>query len=168
MPSGIVPGHDTGWEPHEHLRFARYRKAFGEVAPADAAALVARVLTDPDREMANSAVCEYLDRRASELLVNPDFPSWRLEMIGVVGVDAFSTRRLHEWTLLRAMTLGEPWDAQDLLAASNWLQLRTAEKCSAMPAVDILAEGGRTRRIRTIATSRRAAAQRSTPAAQGG
>ncbi|WP_329297624.1 hypothetical protein OG410_02860 [Streptomyces sp. NBC_00659] len=155
---------DPGWDPDEHVRFARYRRAFDEVAPANAASLIARVLTDPDKAMANSAVCEYLDGRAAELLTDPGYPAWCLEMTGPVGVDDFSTRRLNEWTLLRAMTLNEPWDAENLLTASNWLQLRTAEKFSDVTVLEVLAESGRTRRIRNIAESRLSAAQRSMPA----
>ncbi|MEU8135540.1 hypothetical protein [Streptodolium elevatio] len=153
---------DSGWNADEHVRFARYRQAFDEVAPADAAALVARVLTDPDKGMANSAVCEYLDRRAAELLADPGYPSWCLEMTRAVMADDFCTRRLNEWTLLRAMTLDEPWDVESLLTASNWLQLHTAERSLATSPLQILAENGRTRRIRNIAQSRLSAAQRST------
>ncbi|MER5866241.1 hypothetical protein [Kitasatospora sp. NPDC002040] len=145
---------DPGWEPDEHVRFARYRRAFDKVSAEDAAALVTRVLTDPDVAMANSAVCEYLDRRAAELLTDPGYPSWCLELTGPVAVDDFSARRLREWTLLRAMTLDEPWDAETLLAASNWLQLRCAEESTATTALATLAEDGRTRRIRNIAKSR--------------
>jgi hypothetical protein len=162
--SGAVSADDSDWDPDEHVRFARYRRMFHEVTPADAAALTAQVLTDPDKGMANSAVCEYLDRRAAELLTDPGYPAWRLEMTGHVGVDDFSTRRLNEWTLLRAMTLNEPWDAENLLAASNWLQLRTAEESSVTTALEVLAESDRTRRIRNIAGSRLSAAQRSMPA----
>ncbi|MCZ4124680.1 hypothetical protein [Streptomyces sp. H39-S7] len=163
LSSGAVSADDADWDQDEHLRFARYRRAFDEVAPADTVALIARVLTDPDRGMASSAVCEYLDRRAGELLTNPGYPSWCLEMTGPVAVDDFSTRRLNEWTLLRAMTLSEPWDAENLLAASNWLQLHAAEKSSAMTVLEVLAESGHTRRIRNIAKSRLSATQRSMP-----
>ncbi|MGW0660978.1 hypothetical protein [Streptodolium elevatio] len=153
---------DSGWSADEHVRFARYRQAFDEVAPADAATLVARVLTDPDKGMASSAVCEYLDRRAAELLADPGYPSWCLQMSRAVMVDEFCTRRLNEWTLLRAMTLDEPWDVESLLTASDWLQLHTAEQSLATPPLQVLAENGRTRRIRNIARSRLSAAQRST------
>ncbi|MEU9137489.1 hypothetical protein AB0D33_16230 [Streptomyces sp. NPDC048404] len=163
VSSGAVSADDPGWDPDEHVRFARYRRAFAEVAPADAASLIARVLTDPDKGMANSAVCEYLDTRASELLTDPGYSAWLLEMTGPVEVDDFATRRLDEWTLLRAMTLNEPWDAENLLMASNWLQLRTAETSSVTSVLDVLAKSGRTRRIRTIAESRLSAARRSTP-----
>jgi hypothetical protein len=79
---GAVSADDSDWDPVEHVRLARYRRMFDEVTPADAAALTAQVLTDPDKGMANSAVCEYLDRRAAELLTDPGYPAWRLEMTG--------------------------------------------------------------------------------------
>ncbi|WP_235502471.1 MULTISPECIES: hypothetical protein [unclassified Kitasatospora] len=145
---------DPDWDPDEHVRFARYRRAFGEVTSEDAAGLVTRVLADPDTGMANSAVCEYLDRRAAGLLTDPGYPAWCLEMTGPVKTDDFSARRLREWTLLRAITLDEPWDAEQLLAASHWLQLRIAEGSSARAALAALAEDGRTRRIRNTANSR--------------
>ncbi|WP_371516382.1 hypothetical protein [Kitasatospora sp. NBC_01300] len=149
-----VPADDPGGDADEHVRFALYRQAFAEVAPEDAAALVTRVLTDPDPGMANGAVGEYLDRRAAELLTGPGYPAWCQRMTGPVAVDDFAAQRLREWTLLRAMALDEPWDTGQLLAASNWLQLRTAEESSAGTALSALAEDGRTRRIRNIAKSR--------------
>ncbi|MFF9499811.1 hypothetical protein [Streptomyces sp. NPDC014656] len=147
---------DTGREPDEHARFARYRRAFDAVTAEDAPALVTRVLADPDPVPgpANSAVRAYLDRRAAELLTTPGYPSWCAELTGPVEADAFSARRLREWTLLRAMTLGEPWEAEALLAATNWLQLRTAETCPSAGALRTLAAGGRTRRIRVAARAR--------------
>ncbi|WP_327675509.1 hypothetical protein [Kitasatospora sp. NBC_00458] len=140
-------------DPDEHVRFARYRRAFDEVAPEDAARLVTRVLTDPDPAVANSAVCEYLDRRAAELLTDPGYPAWSHEMTGPASADGFTARRLREWDLLRAMTLEEPWDAAQLLAASNWLQLGTAERAPSRAALETLADAGRTRRIRNTARS---------------
>ncbi|MBV6701797.1 hypothetical protein KV557_32640 [Kitasatospora aureofaciens] len=145
---------DPDGDPDEHVRFARYRRAFDDVAPEDAAGLVTRVLTDPDTEMASSAVCAYLDRRATELLTDPGYPAWCVEMAGPVAVAGFAARRLGEWTLLRAIALDESWDAEQLLGASNWLQLHTAEQSQTRAALTALAEGGRTRRIRNIARSR--------------
>ncbi|WP_224284862.1 hypothetical protein [Streptomyces sp. LS1784] len=142
------------FDPDEHVRFARYRRAFADVAPEDAAALAARVLTDPERSMASCAVCEYLDRRAAELLTDPGFPAWRRELADVVAADAFAVRRLRDWALLRAMTLDEPWEEEQLLAAENWLQAHLAEKSPAVPVLSLLAESGRTRRSRNIASSR--------------
>ncbi|MGW7449713.1 hypothetical protein [Kitasatospora sp. NPDC054795] len=143
-----------GFEPDEHVRFARYRRAFADVAPEDAAALAARVLTDPDRPMASCAVCEYLDRRAAELLTDPGFPAWRRELAGAVAADAFAARRLRDWALLRATALDEPWDEEQLLAAENWLQGRLAGESTDRATLDLLAGNGRTRRTRNIANSR--------------
>ncbi|MFE7564878.1 hypothetical protein [Kitasatospora sp. NPDC057500] len=148
--SGAVPDR----HPDEHVRFARYRRALASVAPDEAVALVARVLTDPDPTVANSAVCEYLDRRAAELLTDPGYPAWCRELTGPVAVDDFTARRLREWTLLRAIALGEPWDAEQVLTASNWLQLRLAAESRDAAALAALAGGGRTRRIRSTAGSR--------------
>ncbi|MGW2371630.1 hypothetical protein [Kitasatospora sp. NPDC001683] len=141
-------------EPDEHLRLARYRREFARAAPEEVAGLVARVLADPDRAMASGAVCEYLDRRAAELLTEPAFPAWCRELAQAVSADGFARRRLDEWALLRAMELDEPWEERQLLAASNWLQLQAAESASAGSCLGVLAAGGRTRRIRTTAAAR--------------
>ncbi|MFB6897364.1 hypothetical protein [Streptomyces hydrogenans] len=153
MAEGSTAG-GGGREPDEHARFARYRRDFDEATEEDAPALVARVLADPDRAMASSAVRAYLDRRAAALLTTPGYPSWCAELTGPVAADAFSARRLSEWTLLRAMTLGEPWDPATLRAATDRLQLRTAETCPSARALTTLAADGRTRRIRAAAASR--------------
>ncbi|MEV7602315.1 hypothetical protein AB0O91_33585 [Kitasatospora sp. NPDC089797] len=141
-------------DPDEHVRLAHYRRALAEAAPQDAAAVVARVLADPDPAMAGGAVCEYLDRRAAELLTGPEFPSWKDGSAVAAAADAFAVRRLDEWALLRAMTLGEPWAEERLLAASNWLQLHAAGTCPARACLTVLAEHGRTRRIRALAAGR--------------
>ncbi|MFI9363754.1 hypothetical protein ACIG5E_22270 [Kitasatospora sp. NPDC053057] len=140
--------------PDEHARLARYRRAFAQVAPEHAAGLVARVLADPDRAMASGAVCEYLDRRAAELLTDPGFLAWCRELAEAATADDFAVRRLREWALLRAVALGEPWEERQLLAASDWLQLHAAETSPAGSCLSVLAEAGRTRRIRNVAASR--------------
>ncbi|MGW1614077.1 hypothetical protein ACWCQZ_32510 [Streptomyces sp. NPDC002285] len=62
----------------------------------------------------------------------------------------FLTRRLREWSLLRAIALEQPWHQNDLLASSDWLQLKAAAGTST-EALEILAAGGRTKRIRRTA-----------------
>ncbi|MFJ1796887.1 hypothetical protein [Kitasatospora griseola] len=61
---------DPDRDPDEHVRYARYQRAFAHAAPQDGTGLVARVLTDPDEAMASSAVREHLDRRAVELFAD--------------------------------------------------------------------------------------------------
>ncbi|MFB7123385.1 hypothetical protein [Kitasatospora sp. NPDC056273] len=152
--TGTVAAGAAGFDPDEHVRFARYRRAFATVAPEEAAGLAARVLTDPERSMASGAVCEYLDRRAAELLTAPGFPAWHRELSGVVAADAFAARRLRDWALLRAVTLDEPWTEEQVLAAENRLQEHLAEESNARPVLGLLAERGRTRRTRNVATAR--------------
>ncbi|WP_327692887.1 hypothetical protein [Streptomyces sp. NBC_00459] len=62
----------------------------------------------------------------------------------------FLTQRLREWSLFRAVTLGQPCRPDALLESSNWLQLKAAETSNAA-VLAILAAGGRTKRIRNTA-----------------
>jgi hypothetical protein len=62
----------------------------------------------------------------------------------------FLTQRLREWSIFRAVMLGQSWHRDALLESSNWLQLKTAE-ASAGAALEILADSGRTKRIRNTA-----------------
>lgn len=104
-----------------------------------------------------SAVVHHLDRRAEQLLTDARFPSWAGAMRPVTDGRDFLTWRLREWTLLQASALHEPWTAEELLTASDWLQ-RTAvdARISTSPAaLTLLAERGRTRRVRNAAGRRR-------------
>ncbi|MFJ7067810.1 hypothetical protein [Streptomyces sp. NPDC101115] len=139
-------------EPDEHIRFATYLDELRRVAEADEAATVRRVLADPDRTMAQSAVLRHLDRRADDLHLGPAYEEWCRSMTGTVTGSALLTRRLQEWSLYRAITLRLPWHPDDLLVATDWLQLKTAAGASSA-ALEILAGGGRTKRIRSTATA---------------
>ncbi|MGW1761045.1 hypothetical protein [Streptomyces mirabilis] len=153
-----MTGLHTDEEPDEgsaeHRRFACYLQALEAVAEADEADLVAAVLRDQDTTMADSAVGRHLDRRAADLLTGPAFTAWARTMTEVIADRDFLTRRLCEWTLLRTITLGEPWAAEDLTSASDWFQrMATATQVVASPeALRLLAEHGRTRRVRNAAS----------------
>lgn len=140
---GIVPN-------SEHVRFAAYLDMLGHVADLDEVDLVSRVLTDPDQTMARSAVLRHLDRRAAGLCPGPTFEGWAQAMTAAMIRHPLLARRLREWSLFRAITLKLPWQPDDLLASSNWLQLKTAAATNP-EAIEILAEAGRTKRIRNIA-----------------
>ena len=62
----------------------------------------------------------------------------------------FLAQRLREWSLFRSITLNLPWQPENLLASSNWLQLKSAAGTNS-EAVEVLAEAGRTKRIRNAA-----------------
>lgn len=142
--------HDILRNPDEHVRFAAYLDKLRQVADANEADLVSRVLTDPDQTMAQSAVLRHLDRRAADLYANLAYEGWAQAMTQTTIDHPFLAQRLREWSLFRAVTLQLPWQPDDLLAASNWLQLTTAAGTNTK-ATKILAEAGRTKRIRRTA-----------------
>ncbi len=147
---GPVPPEDTTREPAEHARFAAYLAELERVTDTGEIELVGRVLADPDRVMAKAAVVRHLDRRAAELCLEPAWEGWAAAMARAMVPHPFLTRRLREWSLFRAIALRLPWHRDDLLASSDWLQLRIATG-TAPEALGILAGSGRTKRIRHTA-----------------
>ncbi|MFJ4081250.1 hypothetical protein ACIP2Z_20090 [Streptomyces iakyrus] len=152
---------DNRREPAEHARFAAYLVELEQVGEAEEMALVGRVLGDPDRVMAEAAVVRHLDRRAAQLWPEPAWEEWAAAVDRVVTRRPFLVRRLKEWSLFRAVSLQLPWSAEDLLASSDWLQLKAAagagpDALGVPDALDVLAEGGRTKRIRNAARASRA------------
>lgn len=148
-----MTGPHTDEEPAEHRRFANYLQALEAVAETDEAALVAAVLRDRDATMADSAVSRHLDRRAADLLTDPRFTAWAQTMTEVIVDRGSRTRRLREWTLLRTIALGRPWGAEELTGASDWFQrmAATTQIVTSPEALRLLAEHGRTRRVRNVA-----------------
>ncbi|MET7725718.1 hypothetical protein [Streptomyces mirabilis] len=152
--TGLHVDEEPAEEPAEHGRFACYLQALEAVAEADEADLVAAVLRDQDMTMADSAVCRHLDRRAADVLTGPAFTAWARTMTEVFADRDFLTLRLREWILLRTIALGRPWTAEDLTSASDWFQ-RTATTMRLVvspEALSLLAERGRTRRVRNAAS----------------
>ncbi len=144
--------HDTVQEPDEHARFAAYLDQLQQIAEAAEVDAISHVLSDPDQAMAQSGVLRHLDRRATNLHLDPAYAEWSTAMAQAVIGHPILTQRLHEWSLFRAITLDLAWRPDDLLAASDWLQLKAAVE-SSTAAIEILAEGGRTKRIRNTATA---------------
>ncbi|MFE4599279.1 hypothetical protein ACFRKE_00290 [Kitasatospora indigofera] len=137
-------------EPAEHLRFRDYLSKLEQATEADEVDLISEVLTDPDQTMAQSAVVRHLDRRAADLLCGPAYEPWAERLTQATTRCPFLTRRLREWSLFRAVTLRHPWRPDALLESSDWLQLKTAA-ASNEAALEILADIGRTKRIRNTA-----------------
>lgn len=137
-------------EPPEHVRFAAYLSTLEQANDADEVDLIRDVLADPDQAMARSAVLRHLDRRAAGLHPGPAYEPWAAAMAQVTAHHPFLVRRLREWSLVRAVTLGQPWHPDALFDASDWLQLKAAA-VSNTEALTILAERGRTKRIRNTA-----------------
>ncbi|MEV7524264.1 hypothetical protein [Streptomyces sp. NPDC091371] len=149
------PGPSDGGGPPEHWRYGRHLESLAGARREGAEAeVVAAVLRDPDPVMAESAVVTHLDRRAERLLADDSFPAWAQAMAGVLAGRAFPERRLREWTLLKAITRGEPWSAAELTAASDWCQHTAARLLTSHEALGLLAGSARTRRVRNAAAER--------------
>ncbi|WP_301373203.1 hypothetical protein [Streptomyces xanthophaeus] len=153
---GPMSGPDAD-EPVEHWRYARHLESLASAPGPGAeseAEVVAEVLRDPDRVMAESAVVTHLDRRAVQLLADEEFPAWARAMAAVLAGRPFPERRLREWSLLKAATRGEPWSAEELTAASDWCQRTAAGLLTSYEALTLLATDARTRRVRNAAADR--------------
>ncbi|MEU0041196.1 hypothetical protein [Streptomyces sp. NPDC006333] len=138
----------------EHQRFARYLHELAVVREEDEAELVTRILRDPDRTMAQSAIVRHLDRRAAQLLTDDGFTSWAHAMAEVSAEREFLPYRLREWTLLRSITVGEPWSSEQVTTGSDWFQRMAVETVPSPVVLTLLAESGRTRRVRANASHR--------------
>ncbi|MFB7255469.1 hypothetical protein [Streptomyces nojiriensis] len=143
--------------PREHWRYARHLESLAAAPGPGAeseAEVVAEVLRDPDRVMAESAVVTHLDRRAVRLLAAEEFPAWSRAIAAALAGRAFPERRLREWNLLKAVTRGEPWSAEELAAASDWCQRTAVSLLTSYEALTLLATDARTRRVRNAAAER--------------
>ncbi|WP_405442740.1 hypothetical protein OG373_35525 [Streptomyces avidinii] len=148
------PDDDT---PPEHWRYARHLEALAVAPDRGAEAeveVVAAVLRDPDRVMAESAVVTHLDRRAVQLLADEEFPAWAGDMAAALAGRPFPERRLREWSLLMAVTRDDPWSAEELTAASDWCQRTAVRLLTSYEALSLLATAARTRRVRNAAADR--------------
>lgn len=141
-------------EPAEHARFHGYVRALAQVSDADECDLLARVLSDPDRAMADSAVIGHLDHWAAALGDDASFNAWSQRIARIIDGHELPERRLHEWSLLNEIDSGRPWNTADLIEGSHWLQRRLAERTDSRQALTALANQGRTSRIRKTARSR--------------
>jgi hypothetical protein len=115
---------------------------------------VARILRDPDTTMAQSAIVRHLDCHAAQLLTDDGFTAWARAMAEISAEREFLARRLREWTLLRSITVGEPWDSEKVTTGSDWFQRKAVETPLSPAVLALLAEAGRTRRVRADATRR--------------
>ncbi|MGQ4356582.1 hypothetical protein [Streptomyces drozdowiczii] len=147
-------GPDDRTAEDEHQRFAHYLDELAVVRDEDEADLVTRILRDADTTMAQSAIVRHLDRHAAQLLTDEGFTAWARAMAEISAEREFLARRLREWTLLRAITAGEPWSSEEVTTATDWFQRKAVETLSSPTVLTLLAEAGRTRRVRADASRR--------------
>lgn len=135
----------------EHLRHAVYLRALADATPPDDLPVITRVLEDPDQAMAAAAVVRHLDRMGES---HPDFDTWAEAVLPVLGGREFPTRRVAEWRLYRELVAGGEPDRDRLHEASDWLQRKVADDLTGSAVLEVLAEVGRTKRVRNTAKSK--------------
>lgn len=137
----------------EHVRFARYQKLL-TAHHVDEFVVLAAALNDPDRVMGQSVVTWHLERQVPGRWARQDFLAWLDRIARLVAGYPFLVSRVQEWSLVSAIALGSPWSPDDLLAASDWAQGKVVAVVASAEALTLLAESGRTRRVRNGAAAR--------------
>jgi hypothetical protein len=135
-------------------QFHQLSAAIRDGGPDDDPALLAELLAEPDRIMAESVLTSLVDIRAERLDSAASFAAWARPVLDAVGADGFIARRVQEWGLFKALQSGEPVDREALAAASNWLQRKVVEEANSAAVLAVLGETGRTKRIRNLAKTR--------------
>ncbi|WLQ45578.1 hypothetical protein P8A22_07585 [Streptomyces laculatispora] len=137
-----VPADGTWWQD-SHARWELYRRAAGTVDAGER--LLAGVAAESDLPLASAVVVMMLERV-------PAGERGRWMDVLDPEVRDFSREREHELAVLDALTPGEPHagspSAQEIAAWSDWLQLRVAGAARDRPLLELLADSGRTKRIR--------------------
>jgi hypothetical protein len=136
-----------------HARFDQLSAAVRDGRPEDDPALLAVLLAEPDRLMAESVLTSLVDTRA-EGLDSAAFAAWAEPVLAAVGAGGFIARRVQEWGLFKALQSGGPVDREALAAASNWLQHKVVEQADSAAVLAVLGEAGRTKRVRNLAKTR--------------
>jgi hypothetical protein len=148
----------------EHVRSAAYRRvvaaaAAGESRDADRD-LVAALVRDPDQLAAKSAVVELVDRIAAKAPSPDAFRQWAdgilpaADRLPSEGNRAFVHGRVGDWLLYLSVEAGNVPSEAELAGATPWMQRLLAEESTSRPVLALLAESGRTRKIRNIAKNR--------------
>jgi len=146
----------------EHARHRGYLAALSVVADTRDGEIVALILRDPDRVMAESAVVAHIDHRASQLAAKDPatataadaFAAWAATLADVVDPSSFVARRIREWQLFIQVMNGETVDPVALANSSNWLQRKVVEEAGSVAALTVMGEAGRTKRVRNLAKTK--------------
>ncbi|MFI9404704.1 hypothetical protein [Nocardia sp. NPDC052316] len=137
----------------EHRRYWQYQQDLATVADTAEPDLVAAILNDPDKAMAEAAISGHFDNRAPHLiqLGSTHFDQWVTTMSDLIADHTFLARRLREWALLKSILLGGNWISEEVIAATDWFQRKAVDLVTDVDALALLAEQGRTRRVRHAA-----------------
>lgn len=141
----------------EHARSAAYRRVIAAAvapSPRDLAAVLAR---DPEPLTAKTALVNLVDHLAT---TDPSkFQQQAAEIAAETNQLApqnreFVRQRLLDWNLWLATENGQTPSVASLSSASDWMQRRLADYSASPQTLALLAEHGRTKKIRNTAANR--------------
>jgi hypothetical protein len=138
----------------EQGRHRVYLEALAAVPAAGESEIVALVLRDPDRVMAESVLIGHVDRQASRLESSGSFAAWAAGIAGLVGQQSFVARRIGEWQIFKTVTEGGQVAPATLADSSNWLQRKIVDEAASPGVLATMGEVGRTKRVRNLAKTR--------------
>lgn len=145
----------------EHVRFTLYVDALARVSSDTERELLLLIGEDPDVSMRDSAVITYVERKADQFAAADMFSSWLDELGETLGVFPVAHKRVSDLLLFKMIEeTREPPGAS--LRAGEWLQRKLSEESRSLDVLAVLAEAGRTKRIRHAA-ARRGAELRNRP-----
>ncbi|KAB2352522.1 hypothetical protein [Actinomadura rudentiformis] len=148
----------------EHVRSHVYRKIISVAAASQRRdgdrALVATILRDPIELVSKTAVVHFVDTIAMKAADAAEFQQWaagispETQLLKAKGSRRFVQRRIQDWTMYLEIKAGrKPTDAE-LTNATDWMQRLIATESTSLPILTLLAEKGRTSKIRRIAKNR--------------
>ncbi|MGH3801033.1 MAG: hypothetical protein ACRDTD_13010 [Pseudonocardiaceae bacterium] len=138
----------------EHARHQMYLNALSLASSLEERELIATVLRDPDGVMAEAAVVSHIDRQASVLNSRSSYENWANRVVDLMSQHDFLVCRIKEWKLFKGIMEDGVGSVDALRDASDWLQRKVAQDATSRAVLEKLAEVGRTKRVRNIASSR--------------
>ena len=137
----------------EHRRYSIYLDLLSHAPVERQRAVVTAILTDPDPAMRESVLVRVIDDLVRA--VSPiEFFTWASSVDDLLRQSSLLERRIQEAVLAKQIEAGETPSSEQLLRSSDWLQRIACEVATSSSVLGVLANGGRTKRIRSSAERR--------------
>jgi hypothetical protein len=147
----------------EHVRSSAYRRVIAVAAASDNRdgdrEIVAMIVRDPHGMGVKSAVVELIDSIAVKSADPAGFRRWAAGLLSetdrLTGANReFVRQRVHDWLCWMSIKDGHVPAPAELAGVTDWMQRHLADHSTSLPVLNLLAEWGRTRKIRGIARIR--------------